>query len=51
MSVARAESRLAAVLLVELMIAVAEEDDPADEPPVRAPSAAPAEPVASAVVS
>jgi hypothetical protein len=49
MSVARAEAELAAILLVELMVAIAEEDDrEADEPTTPAPSAATPEPVANA---
>ena len=49
MSVARAETELAAVLLVELMVALAEEDDRAgDEPAESAPAVAPGESIAAA---
>jgi hypothetical protein len=49
MSVARAEAELAAVLLIELMVAVAEDDERDDEAPVApVPSVAAPEPVTAA---
>jgi hypothetical protein len=49
MSVARAEAELAAVLMVELMVAIAEEDEGDDDEPVApVPSVAAPEPVAAA---
>jgi hypothetical protein len=49
MSVVRAEAELAAVLLVELMVVVAEDDERDDyEPVAPVPSGAVSEPVAAA---
>ena len=48
MSVARAEAQLAAALLVELMVALAEEDDRDEEPIPPLPAVAIPEPIAAA---
>jgi hypothetical protein len=49
MSVARAEAELAAVLMIEMMVAVAEGDERDDDAPVApVPSGAAPEPVAAA---